>query len=184
MPNEPENLDGVRILGQVINYPKSICATIAVIFVSAAIVLTVYLVLHAEPGHVRAVRALWSSIEVAPDGSQTIQHDTMRMEFWTPSSKTKFHLRDDDEKQWEGITNEVPVEEFGRILRMDPNVTGYRRSEVWGRGRTNLKPGWWWTMTVRTNYSVTKLVSAYTNFWKSQGPVFVEVIDNKGHYEQ
>jgi hypothetical protein len=72
------------------------------------------------------------------------------------------------------------VIEFGKRLRADASVLGYRRVEVWGHGRTVLKPGWWWTMAVSTNYSVDKLNRAYRDFWKSSNSVFVEVTDNRG----
>jgi hypothetical protein len=125
---------------------------------------------------------------VTTNGTQMIRRDTLRMEFWTPSSKTKDHLARESgaisyRDKWEAIENEEPVLAFGRLLRSDSDVSGYRRAEVWGHGRTVLKPGWWWTMTVTTNYSVEKLVRAYRQFWKTPNTVFVEVIDNRGHDE-
>lgn len=67
-----------------------------------------------------------------------------------------------------------------RFLRTNANVLGYRRAEVWGHGSTVLKPGWWWTMTVTTNYSVQTLLGNYRDFWKSSNAVFVERIENPG----
>ena len=64
------------------------------------------------------------------------------------------------------------------LLRTNSNVLGYRRTEVWGHGRTTLKPGWWWTMTVVTNYTVQDFIGAYRGFWKSSNAIFVEVIEN------
>ena len=57
---------------------------------------------------------------------------------------------------------------------------GYRRVEEWGQGRTSYKPGWWWTVSVTTNYSVNDLAYVYQAFWKSGQAVRVEVIDNRG----
>lgn len=117
-----------------------------------------------------------------------IHPNTRRMEFWTPSVRTKdFLARDDgnirDRDKWKAIQGDERVIEFGKLLRSDSGVLGYRRYEVWGHGRTVPKPGWWWTMTVSTNYSVEKLVRAYRDFWKSPNAVFVEVIDNRAHEE-
>jgi len=70
------------------------------------------------------------------------------------------------------------VLQFGALLRTNANVLGYRRAEVWGHGSTVLKPGWWWTMTVTTNYSVQNLLGTYRDFWKSSKAVFVERIEN------
>ena len=85
-----------------------------------------------------------------------------------------------DRDKWEVMPNEERVVQFGQLLRADADVLGYRRAEVWGHGRTTLKPGWWWAMTVTTNYSADKLVHAYRDFWKSSNAVFVEIFDNRG----
>jgi len=136
---------------------------------------------HASP-------KVWTPIVVTPEGNQMVQPNTLRMEFWTPSSKTRDYLAKDgdairDRDKWEAIEGEERVIEFGKLLRSDSSVLGYRRAEVWGHGRTILKPGWWWTTTVTTNYSVDKLVRTYRDFWKSSNAVFVEVIDNRGSDE-
>ena len=113
--------------------------------------------------------------------------DTLRLEFWTPSAKTKDFVSKepkdagDTNRHWEVIESEEVVTQFGQALRKDTDVVGYRRSEVWGHGRTGLKPGWWWSITVRTNYPVAKLAKSYREFWKTPSSVFVEVIDNRGH---
>jgi hypothetical protein len=137
-----------------------------------------------QPSH--STRRLWTPIVVTPDGTETvIQGGTRRLEFWTPSARTKDHLPRDggalrDRDQWEAIASDVPVTQFGMLLRTNSNVLGYRRTEVWGHGRTTLKPGWWWTMTVVTNYTVQNFIHAYRGFWKSSNAVFVEVIENPG----
>lgn len=70
--------------------------------------------------------------------------------------------------------------QFGILLRANSNGLGYRRTAVWGHGRTTLKPGWWWTMPVVTNYSVQNFIHACRGFWKSSYAVFVEAIENPG----
>ena len=113
-----------------------------------------------------------------------VSPDSLRLEFWTPSSKTKDYLsKSGGSNSWEILENEEPVMQFGQLLHSDADVTGYRRAEVWGHGRTSLKPGWWWSVTVRTNYTVGKLSRAYRGFWKVPSSIFVEVIDNRGHEE-
>jgi hypothetical protein len=129
-------------------------------------------------------RRLWTPIVVTPTGAETaLEAGTRRMEFWTPSGRTKDHLARErgvipERDQWEIISSDEPVQQFGALLRTNVSVLGYRRAEVWGHGRTTLKPGWWWTMTVMTNYSVQTFIQAYRNFWKSSNAVFVEVIEN------
>lgn len=139
-------------------------------------------VIHRKPAH--SARRLWTPIVVTPNGAEsTLPAATRRLEFWTPSSRTKDHLAREsggirERDKWEALASEEPVQQFGMLLRTNSNVLGYRRAEVWGHGSTVLKPGWWWTMTVTTNYSVQTLLNTYRDFWKSSNAVYVERIEN------
>jgi hypothetical protein len=152
-----------------------VCATIAYI---------AHQLIHRTP--TRSARRLWTPIVVRPDGAETtLAAATRRLEFWTPSSRTKDHLAREgggirERDKWEAIASDEPVRQFGVLLRTNSDVVGYRRAEVWGHGSTVLKPGWWWSMTVKTNYSVQNLINAYRDFWKSSNAVFVEQIENPG----
>jgi hypothetical protein len=152
-----------------------VCATVAYI---------THQIIHRAPAH--PPRRLWTPIVVTAAGAETtLAAATRRLEFWTPSSRTKDHLAREgaairERDKWEAITSDEPVHQFGALLRTNANVLGYRRAEVWGHGSTVLKPGWWWTMTVTTNYSVQNLLSTYRGFWKSTNAVFVERIENPG----
>lgn len=131
------------------------------------------------------LRRLWTPLVVNTDGKEMITPDTLRMEFWTPSSKTKDYLgKDGTNRTWEFLESEEAVMQFGKVLRTNSEIVGYRRMEVWGHGRTSLKPGWWWSVTVRTNYPVSKLARTYREYWKMPSSLFVEVIDNRGHDEE
>jgi hypothetical protein len=115
-------------------------------------------------------------------------NETRQMEFWTPSAKTAAYLQKEGGEvarndQWQVIPSDDAVLQFGMMLHSNLNVLGYRRVEVWGQGRSDFKPGWWWTLNVYTNYSVGDLAEAYRNFWKAPQPLFVEVIDNRGSDE-
>ncbi len=131
------------------------------------------------------VRKLWSPIVVETNGNENILADTRQLEFWTPSTKTQNFLhKENDEvvpkEKWEIVSSEDAIMQFGNMLRTNQNVLGYRREEVFGQGRTSFKPGWWWTVTVLTNYTAGDFQKTYEAFWKSSSPVFVEVIDNRG----
>jgi hypothetical protein len=152
-----------------------VCATVAYI---------AHQLIHRTSAHPQG--RLWTPIVVNPNGAETtLAAATRRLEFWTPSSRTKEHLAREsgairERDKWEVLANEDPVQQFGILLRTNSNVLGYRRAEVWGHGSTVLKPGWWWTMTVTPNYTVQNLMSAYRGFWKSTNTVFVERIENPG----
>ena len=162
----------------------SIWSVLVVVLICAAVAFIAYEL--GRQAHGGKARRLWTPIVVTPTGAETaLEAGTRRLEFWTPSGKTKDYLARDrgtipDRDQWEIISSDEPVQQFGALLRTNSSVLGYRRAEVWGHGRTTLKPGWWWTMTVMTNYSVQTFIHAYRNFWKSSNAVFVEVIENTG----
>ena len=131
---------------------------------------------------------LWTPLIIEPDGKQTILGDTRQMEFWTPSTKTKDFLHNENgevitTEKWEVISNDDVLIQFGDVLRTNISVLGYRRVEVLGQGRTGYKPGWWWTVNVLTNYPAEDLGKTYESFWQSHHPVFFEVIDNRGSAE-
>jgi hypothetical protein len=170
MNGQPKKNSGALLL-------VSWCALIAVI---ACLVASK----HSVPA-----RRLWMPVVVETNGNETVLGETRQMEFWTPSAGTKDYLHKDggevDPKdKWQVIPGDDTVLQFGFLLHSNVNVLGYRRVEVWGQGRSNFKPGWWWTMNVFTNYSVGDLAHTYQEFWKSSQPVFVEVIDNRGSEEK
>jgi hypothetical protein len=133
-------------------------------------------------------RRLWSPVLIQNNGTESVLGDTRQLEFWTPSATTKDYLRKvhgqvDETEKWQVLSNDDPVVQFGVMIHSNTAVTGYRRVEDWGQGRSTYKPGWWWTVTVLTNYSATDFGRAYQNYWKSVQPVFIEIVDNRGRTE-
>ena len=154
--------------------------------VGAAIAFIVY---RYSPPREQPARRLWWPVVVNTNGSETVLGDYRQFEFWTPSVKTKDFLHMDGgqvagQEKWEVLPNEDAVLQFGSILHSNKNVLGYRRVEVLGQGRTNFKPGWWWTVNVLSDYSAGDMGHVYQDFWKSSQAVFIEVIDNHGHVEE
>lgn len=158
-------------------------ATVCVALVCATIAYLVPQFLQREAAPIARPR-LWHPVVVTPDGRDTIlSASTRRLEFWTPSVRTKDFVAQEngtvrDRDKWEIIPSDAPVQQFGVLLRTNANVLGYRRAEVWGHGRTSLKPGWWWTLTVTPAYNVQSLHHAYRGFWKSTNAVYVEITEN------
>jgi hypothetical protein len=162
--------------------PNTLSGVACCLIVCCTFAFIAWLVISA---HSTQSRRLWIPVLVETNGNQTVLGETRQMEFWTPSAKTQDYLQKtggtvNDQEQWEVISSDDPVMQFGMMLRSNTSVLGYRRVEVWGQGRSNFKPGWWWTINVFTNYSVVDLAHAYQNFWKMPQPVFIEVIDNRG----
>lgn len=164
---------------------KSFWSFLSILAICATLAFAIYQLVPAKKS--APPRRLWTPLVINNLNTEMIVPDTLRLEFWTPSSKTKDYLpkeakdAGDTNRHWEIIESEEMVTQFGQALRKDADLVGYRRTEVWGHGRTALKPGWWWSITVRTNYPVAKLAKTYREFWKTPSSVFVEVIDNRGH---
>jgi hypothetical protein len=161
---------------------KCSSGVLPIAFICITVAFVSYLFLHHAA---EKPRRLWIPVVFQTNGVATVLGETRQLEFWTPSAKTKdFMTRQSgeiaDSDRWEILDSEDRVMEFGMKLHNDPDVLGYRRNEVWGHGRTDFKPGWWWTMSVTTNYSVKELDRVYQDFWKSGKTVYVEVIDNRG----
>ncbi len=167
------------------NTAKSFWSFLSIVVICATLGFIALLLVPAKK--TAPPRRLWTPLVINNLNTEMIVPDTLRLEFWTPSSKTKDYLAKetkdagDTNRHWEIIESEELVTQFGQALRKDADLVGYRRTEVWGHGRTALKPGWWWSITVRTNYPVAKLAKTYRDFWKTPSSVFVEVIDNRGH---
>ena len=165
---------------------KSVCGAISCACVCATIAFVAYIVITPRT---ESPRRLWIPVVVDTNGNQIVLGETRQMEFWTPSSKTKDYLRKNggdvnDKEKWQIIPSDDVVSQFGLVLHSNQNVRGYRRVEEWGQGRTIYKPGWWWTMNVTTNFTVSDLAQAYQAFWKSQQAVLVEVVYNRGSNEK
>ena len=180
MSDQPEKNAGASAC------PRALCGVLPCAFVCATIAFIACL-LFAR--HSAAPRRLWVPVVVETNGNQTVLAETRQMEFWTPSVKTQDYLHKDkreigDKEKWQVIASDDTVSQFGMVLHSNHNVFGYRRVEEWGQGRSSFKPGWWWTMNVTTDYSVVDLAKIYHEYWKSQQPVLVEVIDNRGSVEK
>jgi hypothetical protein len=182
MTDQPQKQEGVGFFGIHFAYPRTFWGVLPFVLVCAIIAYVAHLLLGG-PSRPQASAHLWTPLVILTNGNENVIPESRRMEFWTPSSKTKDYLARNkgefyDSDKWQILSNDDPVLQFGNTLHASPGVTGYRRTEVWGHGRSGFKPGWWWTMTVATNYSVDRFASNYQAFWKSPHAVFVELIDN------
>jgi hypothetical protein len=183
MSDQPaQKTEGISFLGLTIAYPTTFWGMMPYFFVCSAVVAIFYLTSrHQTP----EPRRLWLPAVVDTNGGQLVMGETEQMNFWTPSVRTKDYLGKitdpaTDPDSWQVLSNDNPLITFGMMLHTNSDVLGYRRTEVWGHGRSMFKPGWWWTVNVHTNFTVTDMAQAYHSFWKGSGPVFIEVVKNRG----
>src|SRR5262245_35658284 len=105
-------------------------SALSVALVCATAAYIAHQFLRHSPAH--PPRRLWTPIVVRPDGAETtLAGAVRRLEFWTPSSRTKDHLTREgggirERDKWEILASEEPVQQFGEVLRKNANVTGYR----------------------------------------------------------
>src|SRR5580692_4044344 len=111
--------------------PSTLCGTVSVLCICATVGFVAYLLVsNNQPS-----RRLWSPIVIEANGNETVLGDTRQMEFWTPSVETKEYLAKPGGEiaaldQWQVISNNDTILEFGTVLHTNKSVLGYRRVEV------------------------------------------------------
>src|SRR5882762_9132743 len=101
------------------NVPRraNLWSTLSVALLCATVAFITYQ--FTRPGQSRPARRLWTPIVVTGEGRETIlQAGTRRLEFWTPSGRTKDYLAREgggirERDKWEAIPSDEPVQQFG-----------------------------------------------------------------------
>ena len=183
---EPSERRGIEILGQRLEYPDSPWGAIAVGVLCVLGGFVAWLVVErADPARLKELGYVWRSISVQPDDDLEVQAGAYRLEFWTPSARTKdaYNGRDVPEKdKWEILQDETKVLEFGDKLKADARVEGFRRFEEFGHGRTDRKWGWWWIVGVKDDFSVRDLIRLYRGHWGAEDRIYIETIRRRSEY--
>jgi hypothetical protein len=195
----PQRSSAFKILGQKFPYPENFYEIGGLlVFLAAVGVVAWILFVRAKPENLVVLTGT-----IFDSKGETVSKPTPAhlVQFWSPSSKTCQSVKDDiresvggdhitGEEQWEcppegqndpKYTDEK-VAEFARHLVAFPGVTGFRRYEVYGHGRTRYKTGWWWVLNVSKAFDTKSLVVEYSTFWKSKQDVYVEELNGAGRY--
>jgi hypothetical protein len=175
----------IEILGQKMSFPKTIHGAITAVVFSIVITIIVYIALVIA-GDTTSSIVNRLVIGKTIDG-ENLNEDIYQIQFWTPSKDTEPHV-DDSDQQWQRdviARNNVKKENesFGVKLTSNSKVNGYRRHEVYGKGRSDAKSGYWWVLTVNKDYDVSEFVTEYQKYWKTKDAVYVEVSNYNGNYE-
>ena len=183
---------------QMIPYPTSACGVFSLAIVGVTLVCLVYLILGADPenlGHLsRVVQDVTKTQRVAVNSAgEKIDQNTYQIAFWTPSESTVnlYQAHDVKAPEWEQSVEKNPnlLSDFGsRLMALQlngrPVVNGYRRTEVIGNGRSSLKAGCWWVVSVDRSYQTQNIVNEYRAFWKppADKSIYVEITTSGGDY--
>lgn len=169
--------------GRVFNFQKSWAAAVALMALCALVpALTTGCAHYGLKDTPRM-----TSFRVDPDGNVVGKAGIRQVGFWTPSADTENSLSDfyggqaniPEDDRWEVIDSEDPVAEFGEYLvkELGDDLAGYRRHKVVGRGRTLVKSGWWWIVSVKEGAGAEKINRIYRTFWKNSGSIYFESVD-------
>lgn len=174
----------IEIFGQKISYPKDKHGAISVFAVGIVIVAVSWIALVPGGSTTNSLAGHFSAGGTV-DG-KGLNTNIYQIQFWTPSEKTVL-LRDDPKQMWQAnvLKGDVGKQNnlFGDKLTSNNNVTGYRRFEVYGKGRGDPKYGYWWILTVSKDYKVRDFVKEYQDYWQTTDSVYVEVMNYEGDYK-
>jgi len=112
-----------------------------------------------------------------------------QLQFWTPSEETAKYLRDangriSEEDKWQEVS-EQKIEGFDKELAQEianRKVDGYRRYRELGQGRHRFKAGWWWVMTVYSDFKTDDFVREYAKYWATNKTVYIEEMASDPRY--
>jgi len=173
----------IEILGQRINYPKNIYGVIfslGLFFLVGFILYTVLVLAKSENLEIITEDFTVGSYGGSSDDikSQVIQH-----QFWTPSERTSEFSELSDWVEKASKDAEYLNIEFGAELSKNSLVNGFRRYEVYGKGRGGQKFGMWWVVNVSPELTSIKLAKIYQKFWGTNGSVFIETYYHDGGHK-
>lgn len=194
-----------EILGQKFCYPKTWHGVLSLFFFLAALVAIVYFIANLEPKKFERVVSMFVAQNIGKDQHGKPVPEEGRgveklVQFWTPSAVTKDDLPKkndgtlvDPNEQWEENTSEQNVDDFEKALwdkfhgqgsAPAGPLSGFRRYEVTGRGRTPHKRGWWWVLTMSSDFDTKELASFYFAHWKGSQSVYIEEINGEAEYRK
>jgi hypothetical protein len=180
---EKENMETkeseIEILGQRLSYPKTIYGAIFSIglFVLFGFALYTILVLAKSEN----LGIITEDIVIGGFGgsSDFKRSNIVQHQFWTPSEKTKNYGNLSPWVKKASINATQLNNEFGEKLTSNENVFGYRRFEVYGKGRSNAKEGTWWVLNASPEFTTDKLAKIYQEFWGTHQSIYIETYNHR-----
>ncbi|PCJ40052.1 MAG: hypothetical protein COA99_09775 [Moraxellaceae bacterium] len=173
----------IELLGQRLSYPKTIYGAVFSLGLFTLLGFSLYTVLVLAKTENLGIMS--ESIIVGGFGgnkdftiSNIIQH-----QFWTPSEKT---IKYEDLHPWVEAASANAADlnnEFGEILTSNDSIFGYRRYEVYGKGRGNGIEGFWWVLNSSPTFTTKDLASIYQDFWKTDSSIYIESYVHNSEFE-
>lgn len=195
----------LSFLGLRIPYPRSFVEVLALALLFGLVGLVLYRVTDKD-FFTAAKGKLFQFFEVSPDGKVKELPGYIRYGFWTPGPNTEKGpeappteapprppgefpqaqaspetgtpqlVQADPLEAWEKEVTEKKLAEFGARLTTELHAQGYRRTEVVGYGRTKLKRGWWWIVTLPASVSPEELGAFYRYNFGTKKVIYLETL--------
>ena len=170
----------IEILGQRLNYPKTIYGvmfSLGLFFLLGFSLYTILVLAKSENLGIVTEDFIVGTYGGSSDDkiARVIQH-----QFWTPSERTsEFSELTDWVAKASKNANDLNID-FGAQLSKNNLVNGFRRFEVYGKGRGGQKYGMWWVVNVSPQLTSEDLAKIYQEFWGTKGSVFIETYYHNG----
>ena len=122
-----------------------------------------------------------------PDGTLSNSKANRYIQFWTPSAATQQFLKTSnggfvpEDQKWQIVSDEK-AKKFGDYIMDYQLVQGFRRYEVYGKGRSTYKKGWWWAARIEFDFDLSEFARSYSDFWGSNKTLYVEEINPEVQY--
>jgi len=173
----------IEILGQRLSYPKTVYGTVFSLGLFTLLGFSLYTVL---------VLAKSENLGIVSEGiivggfggekdfkrANIIQH-----QFWTPSEKT---IAYEELRPWVKEASPEATKlnnEFGELITSNDSVYGYRRFEVFGKGRSNGKEGVWWVVNSSPKFTAEELAKLYQDFWGTNSSIYIESYHHSSEFK-
>jgi hypothetical protein len=156
----------------------------------AAIVLTVVLALmyfnergiHELQKVEPVLVGIYANLTAASRGAYSTSPHSL-VSFWTPSTETARALTQAETSgevvpardEWQRTVGESTINAFGKELGKLEGVEGWRRFADVGKGRTFVKPGYWWQVTTGSSFRLDRLRELYHGMCGCED-TYIEVI--------
>jgi len=107
----------------------------------------------------------------------------IQYQFWTPSEKTIAYK---ELRPWVIAASQNATKlnnEFGELITATDSVYGYRRYEVYGKGRSNGKEGIWWVVNSSPKFTTEDLARIYQDFWGTNSSIYIESYHHNSEFK-
>ena len=176
----------VEVLGQKFTFPNTNVKLKAFVAFLVSAVFVIYLAMKHGYTVEQSTKGLIFKSGLLDD--QINLKNGFILSFWTPSDNSgKYFTKQDSlEYPWQYMDQQYETvnKDFGDKIITELDFSGYRRTLIYGEGKSSgFKEGWWWSVNVtNTKYNeefLENFKGTYVNFWHPSSnwkDVYVEVI--------